>query len=78
MKLRRVGNATGLALRKEILEASGLAEGDEVEVVAGPGEIRIRKASGEIYLALPVTDLQELARGRVPKGVQVKARKLLK
>lgn len=78
MKLRRVGSATGLTLRKDLLDASGLAEGDEVEVTAAPGEIRIRRASREVFLPLPAADLQELAKGRVPRGVQTKARKLLK
>ena len=78
MKLRRVGNATGLALRKDILEASGLAEGDEVEVVAGPGEIRIMKASGEVLLPVTDGDLPELAKGRVTKTAHTMARKVIR
>ena len=45
-RLQRIGNSTGLALRKELLTAAGFKRGDEVRLLAAPGEIRILPAAG--------------------------------
>jgi len=44
-KLRKVGGSIMLALPPEILEDSGLTEGDSVVIRASPGQVRIEAAA---------------------------------
>ena len=51
-RLQRLGNSTGIALRKEILARAGFRRGDPVRLLAAPGEIRILPAEGPFVRCL--------------------------
>ena len=51
-RLQRIGNSTGVTLRKELLTAAGFKRGDEVSLHAGAGEIRILRAQGRYSRSL--------------------------
>ena len=44
MKLRKIGNSLGTTFNRELLERAGIDEGQELDVLAKPGEITIRPA----------------------------------
>ena len=44
MKLRTIGNSLGTTFNRETLEREGIGEGQELDVLAKPGEITIRPA----------------------------------
>lgn len=45
MKLRKIGNSLGTTFNRELLERAGIGEGQELDVIAKPGEITIRPAT---------------------------------
>lgn len=65
VKIQKWGNSQGLRLAKHILESANLAVGDDVEILVGEEEIRLRKKTR------PKFDLAELV-ARMPKNYRVK------
>lgn len=41
MKLRKIGNSQGTTLSREVLNKAGFEDGQELDLIAWPGEIRI-------------------------------------
>jgi antitoxin MazE len=60
-KIQKWGNSQGLRLAKHVLEGAGIAIGDDVEIMVGEKEIRIRKK------ARPKFVLEEMV-ARMPKN----------
>lgn len=50
MKLRKVGNSLGATFSREALSQAGFTVGQELEVIAKHGEIKIRPASASTFL----------------------------
>lgn len=75
LKLRKIGNAVGLTLPQAMLRTAGLAEGDEIEVVATVGEVRICKAGKRVTLTVTQEDLKLLRAGVVPPRLLATSRK---
>ncbi len=50
VKIQKWGNSQGLRLAKHVLEESGMAIGDDVEIVVGENEIIIRKKAGRKFV----------------------------
>jgi putative addiction module antidote len=46
-KLISVGNSTGIVIARELLAASGLAQGEDVIIKASPGRIEIEAADDD-------------------------------
>ena len=65
VKIQKWGNSQGLRLAKHILENAGLALGDEVEIIVGDEEIRLKKK------AQPRFVLEEMVT-RMPKNYRVR------
>lgn len=63
-KIQKWGNSQGLRLAKHILEDSGIAIGDDVEIIIGENEIRIVKKSRPKFI------LEEMV-ARMPKNYMV-------
>lgn len=65
MKLRRIGNSLGTTFSKETLQKAGLSGDEELEVVAGVGEIRLRRASGRLVVEFTKAEAAALASGKL-------------
>lgn len=65
-----------------MLAKAGLAEGEAVDISAGPGELRIQRAGATLALHLTAVELDALVAGattsRAWGSLMRKARKLLK
>lgn len=64
-KVQKWGNSQGLRLTRHVLENAHIAVGDDVEVVAGKGQIVIRRVPKQRF------NLAEMV-SRMPKGYKVK------
>ena len=49
LKLKKIGNSTGLILPKELLARLGLKQGDEVFVTEGPGGFVVSRTNDETF-----------------------------
>jgi len=82
MKLRPIGNSLGATFSKEVLAKAGFVEGEELEVLAAHGEIRIRRVSDKLVMELTVAEAQALATGelgsKAGRAVVAKAARLAK
>lgn len=64
MKLRQIGNSQGTTFGRDVLSKAGFEDGQELEVLASPGEIRIVPAHvNGINLALTTAEAKALANG---------------
>jgi putative addiction module antidote len=61
-KLRKIGNSLGTTFSQELLAKAGLSEGDELDIVASNGEIRIR-ALTNIVVEFSEHEAKALANG---------------
>jgi len=81
MKLRKIGNSLGTTFSKEVLQNAGITADDELQVVATPGEIRLRSADGRLTLELTKVEADALAEGKMTSkaglSVVAKVRKLV-
>lgn len=81
MKLRPIGNSVGTVFSKDVLQRSGLAEGDELVADVAPGEIRLRRAGNSLMLPITEDEAKAIAGGKpggkVWNSVVAKARKLV-
>jgi antitoxin component of MazEF toxin-antitoxin module len=65
MKLRKIGNSLGTTFSRDTLAKAGISEGQELEVIAEPGEIKIRPASSNgILIELSSAEAKALATGK--------------
>ena len=55
-KLRKIGNSTGVSLRRDILDQAGLRDGDQVAVSVQDGEVRIVKADNTFNKGVEISD----------------------
>lgn len=55
----------GTTFSKEVLNAAGFSEVDELSVQATPGEIRIKHDSGKLVFDLTVSEAKALADGNL-------------
>lgn len=82
MKLRKVGNSLGTTFAKDLLTTAGFEDGEELEVVATPGELRIARLSSRITLDLTPDEAMALAAGNLTskpsKSVLAKAKHLIR
>lgn len=62
-KLRRIGHGFGTTFRQEILDKAGLVGGEELEILAMPGEIRLRRTDGRIHVELTPAEAAALIKG---------------
>lgn len=73
-EIARWGNSLAVRLPRSAIEAAGLAQGAPVEIIAQPGEIRIRSATNRYTLEqllgaitdenLPIETFDDPAHGR--------------
>ena len=81
-KIRRIGHSVGVSINPSILAKAGLAEGEAVDISAGPGELRIQRAGATLALHLTAVELDALVNvatsSRAWASLMRKARKLLK
>ncbi|MYM92542.1 AbrB/MazE/SpoVT family DNA-binding domain-containing protein [Duganella vulcania] len=70
MKLRKVGNSLGVTFTKETLASAGFAEGQELEIQASHGQIKIvpAVASGVVVSFTPA-EAKALANGKMETKV---------
>lgn len=82
MKLRPIGNSVGTVFSKDVLQRSGLAEGDELVADVAPGEIRLRRAGAALMLPVTEGEAREIASGTTSKktwaSVAARARRLVR
>ena len=66
MKLRKIGNSQGTTFSREVLNRAGFEEGQELDVLASPGEIRIVPAvvSG-VTVSFTTAEAKALAIGKL-------------
>jgi len=66
MKLRKIGNSQGTTFSREVLNKAGFGEGQELDVLASPGEIRIVPAivSG-VTVSFTTAEAKALATGKL-------------
>lgn len=66
MKLRKIGNSQGTTFSREVLNRAGFEDGQELDVIASPGEIRIIPAvvSG-VTVAFTTAEAKALAAGKL-------------
>ena len=66
MKLRKIGNSQGTTFSREVLNRAGFEEGQELDVLASPGEIRIVPAvvSG-VTVSFTTAEAKALATGKL-------------
>lgn len=68
-KLQRLGNSTGLALRKEILLQADLRRGDAVRLLAAPGEIRVLAVDSPLARCLRLGEALCIRHARVLRAL---------
>ncbi len=73
MKLRKIGNSLGTTFSKDVLQKAGFTGDEALEVVASPGEIRLRRASGRIVIELTEAEANALAAGDMDAEAAVSA-----
>lgn len=82
MKLRKVGNSLGATFTKALLTTAGFEVDEELEVVAAPGELRIKSLKNRMTLDLSSEEAMALATGNLTskpgKSVVTKAKNLLR
>ena len=61
MKLRRIGNSLGTTFSKEVLQKAGLTGDEEFEVIAGGGEIKLRRSSERVVVEFTKAEAVALA-----------------
>jgi antitoxin component of MazEF toxin-antitoxin module len=66
MKLRKIGNSLGTTFSREVLNRAGLEEGQELDILASPGEIKIVPAvvSG-VTVSFTTAEAKALASGKL-------------
>lgn len=66
MKLRKIGNSQGTTFSREVLNRAGFEEGQDLDVLASPGEIRIVPAvvSG-VTVSFTAAEAKALATGKL-------------
>lgn len=66
MKLRKIGNSQGTTFSREVLNKAGFVDGQELDIVASPGEIKIVPAAFDgVLVPLTVAEAKALAAGRI-------------
>ncbi|MDK6079758.1 hypothetical protein [Massilia varians] len=66
MKLRKIGNSQGTTFSRDVLNKAGFADGQELDIVASPGEIKIVPAAVEgVLVSLTVAEARALASGKI-------------
>lgn len=69
MKLRQIGNSQGTTFGRDVLSKAGFEDGQELEVLASPGEIRIVPSQGNgINVPLTPAEAKALADGDMDSG----------
>jgi len=65
MKLRKIGNSQGTTFSRELLNRAGFEDGQELDIFASPGEIRIVPAvvSG-VTVSFTSAEAKALASGK--------------
>lgn len=61
MKLRRIGNSLGTTFSREILQKAGLTGDEEIEVIVGNGEIKLRRTSERVVVEFTKAEAAALA-----------------
>ncbi len=56
LKLKRIGNSTGLILPKELLVRLGLQQGDEVVLSEAPDGFKVTAGDAEFERAIAIVD----------------------
>lgn len=66
MKLRKIGNSQGTTFSRDVLNRAGFEDGQELDVLASPGEIRIVPAvvSG-VTVSFSTAEARALADGKL-------------
>ena len=66
MKLRKIGNSQGTTFTREVLNKAGFEEGQELDILASPGEIKIVPAvvSG-VTVLFTTAEAKALATGQL-------------
>jgi antitoxin component of MazEF toxin-antitoxin module len=66
MKLRKIGNSRGTTFSREVLNKAGFEDGQELDVLASPGEIKIVPAvvSG-FTVSFTTAEAKALAAGKL-------------
>lgn len=65
-KIFKTGHSLAVTISKKLQEELGVAEGDEVEIVAENGKAVIRKSQKNTQLAMPFSSRPKLG-SRIPK-----------
>ena len=66
MKLRKIGNSHGTTFSREVLNRAGFEEGQELDVLASPGEIRIVPAVvNGVTVSFTTAEAKALAAGKL-------------
>ncbi|MBY0240028.1 MAG: hypothetical protein K2X55_12005 [Burkholderiaceae bacterium] len=66
MKLRRIGNSYGTTFSRDVLNRAGFVEGQELDVVASQGEIKIIPGLGSsITVSFTTAEAKALATGKL-------------
>lgn len=66
MKLRKIGNSQGTTFSRDVLNKAGFADGQELDIVASPGEIKIVPAAVEgVLVSLTVAEAKALVAGKI-------------
>ncbi len=66
MKLRKIGNSQGTTFSRDVLNKAGFVDGQELDIVASPGEIKIVPAAFDgVLVPLTVAEAKALVAGRV-------------
>lgn len=66
MKLRKIGNSWGTTFSRADLTKAGFTEGQELDVIASPGEISIRPALSEgVLVEFTLAEARALAAGKI-------------
>lgn len=66
MKLRKIGNSQGTTFTREVLNKAGFEDGQELDILASPGEIKIIPAvvSG-VTVSFTTAEAKALATGKL-------------
>jgi antitoxin component of MazEF toxin-antitoxin module len=62
-RLRQIGNSQGVTFSRELLQTAGFEAGQDLQIIAVPGEIRVTRADDLVNVALTETEAKAIAAG---------------
>lgn len=66
MKLRRIGNSLGMTFTRAALAKAGMVEGQELEILASPGEMKIvPTVKDRLVVCFTTAEASALAEGKL-------------